>query len=522
MTGNNRNRHWRIASVAALMSAIFAFDLGTGIGVAAAVAYMGAVWLTYGTGSRCWIYVVAAACSVFTIAGLLLSLPAGAIWQPIANRALALGAIWMTALLGVRSLRAEHRWREASYPAPESERGDPATMRLERLEERFRTALESAPMAVLLTDQDGKIVLANKETRRLFGYARDELAGQAVEQLIPERLRRRHVALRRDFDHESSCRRMGTGRELRGLRKDGSEFAVEVGLSQVYTERGLSIVCAMVDITERLALRERQRKLTQELAQRVEELDEAVSALKRSNEDLEQFAYVASHDLQEPLRMVTSYVELLQETYGDALDDEGREFMKFAVDGANRMKLLIRDLLRYSRVGTNEQELVPVDLEVALDDALTGLEVAVKESEAEITRDPLPTIRAVATQISQLFQNLVGNAIKYRGDRRPKIHVGSKRCGRHWEFFVRDNGIGIEPTYFERVFVIFQRLHGREEYSGTGIGLALCKKIVERCGGTIRIESVPGEGTTVYFTLPAVDASVEAEPREPDLVATPS
>jgi len=224
--------------------------------------------------------------------------------------------------------------------------------------------------------------------------------------------------------------------------------------------------------------------------------------LKRSNEDLEQFAYVASHDLQEPLRMITNYLQLLRQRYKDKLDSGANDFIGFSLDGSKRMSQLIHDLLTYSRVGTHGKEFVPTDCEQALANALANLRVAIDEARAEVTHDPLPTVKGDEVQITQLFQNLIGNAVKFRGEAAPRIHVGAQRTGSEWEFSVRDNGIGIAPEDFQRIFVVFQRLHSREKYAGTGIGLSVCKKIVERHGGRIWVESKPGQGTTFYFTLP--------------------
>jgi signal transduction histidine kinase len=224
--------------------------------------------------------------------------------------------------------------------------------------------------------------------------------------------------------------------------------------------------------------------------------------LARSNTELEQFAYVASHDLQEPLRMITGYTNLLARRYAGKLDQDADEFMTFAVNGAKRMHVLINDLLSYSRVGTNGKALTQTNCEDILTRTLASLQVAIAENSATITHDDLPVVLADDTQMGQLFQNLLGNAIKYRGENPPAIHVGCRRDGAHWLLSVKDNGIGIDPRYSERIFVIFQRLHTRDEYSGTGIGLAICKKIVERHGGKIWMESELGQGTTFYFTLP--------------------
>ena len=235
-----------------------------------------------------------------------------------------------------------------------------------------------------------------------------------------------------------------------------------------------------------------------------QELEDRTAALERSNAELEQFAYVASHDLQEPLRTVSSYVQLLAERYASRIDARADRYIGHSVSAVERMYTLINDLLAYSRVGTRGRDLVPTKTANVLDHVLEGLATTIRETAAEITWDPLPTVRADATQLGQLLQNLLGNALKYRGERPPRIHIGVQRQGGRWQFAVRDNGIGIDPEYAERIFLVFQRLHTQDEYSGTGIGLAICEKIVERHGGQLWVESQVGQGATFFFTLPTV------------------
>lgn len=345
----------------------------------------------------------------------------------------------------------------------------------------FRTAVDASPSGVVMVDREGTIILVNRETERLFGYARDELLGRSIELLVPMPARGVHPDFREAFGHEPRSRAMGAGRDLHGRRKDGTEVPVEIGLSPVEIEGGLFVIASVVDISAR---------------------KEADEELRRSNEELERFAYVASHDLQEPLRTVTSYVQLLERRYGEILDDDGREFIGYAVDGARRMQTLIQDLLAFSRVGTRGGAMEPTDLAPVVDTVLGDLGAAIEASDAVVTCDPLPVVLGDAPQLRQLFANLIGNALKFRGEAAPRVHVGARREGARWELAVRDNGIGIEEEYFERIFVIFQRLQPREAYPGTGIGLALCKKIVERHGGRIRVASEPGAGATFSFTLP--------------------
>jgi light-regulated signal transduction histidine kinase (bacteriophytochrome) len=234
-----------------------------------------------------------------------------------------------------------------------------------------------------------------------------------------------------------------------------------------------------------------------------EHLVQTVEELKRSNIELQQFTYVASHDLQEPLRMVASYTQLLAKRYKGRLDSDADEFVAYAVDGCNRMQGLIQDLLAYSHSGSDGKALREISGEAALKEALTNLRATIEESGAVVTHDALPSLMSDNTQVTLIFQNLIGNAIKYRGAELPRVHVSAaKNRGNGWTFSVRDNGLGIEEQYFERIFILFQRLHGRNEFKGTGIGLAICKKTVEKLGGKIWVESQPEKGSTFFFSLP--------------------
>ncbi|MGH9592002.1 MAG: sensor histidine kinase, partial [Bryobacteraceae bacterium] len=286
-------------------------------------------------------------------------------------------------------------------------------------EAKFESLFEAAPQAILTVSTDGRILTANRRTEEMFGCDPGELRGQPLESLLP--------------DSGPKLRSMGAGMELAGRRKDGSEFPVEVGLSSVATEDGMLAMGVISDITER-------KRAERESAQIALEL-------RRSNAELEQFTYVASHDLQEPLRTITSYLQLVERRYADKLDADGAEFIRYAVEGAARMKALIQDLLRLSRAGSQATTFVPVSGQVLLDDAVQNLEVALHESEAEVTFDPLPLVVADRGLLTQVLQNLIGNAIKFRAPGvQPRVHVSGSWQNGEWIFSVRDNGLGIEPS----------------------------------------------------------------------------
>jgi PAS domain S-box-containing protein len=473
---------------------------------------------------------------------------------------------------------------------------------------------------MVVVNRNGEIVLLNVQAEKQFGYRRDELLGRKVKSIIPEGFAERLIADGTRTAAEALAQQIGTGIELNGRRKDGSEFPIEIMLSPLESAEGILVTAAIRDITERkriedalrdseerfrlmasgvkdyanvmldpegfivswneggerlkgyraeeiigqhfsrfysaenirkglpamelkqaketgrfegegwrmrkdgsrflaniviTALRDEKGKLrgfgkiTRDITERrraEEHLTKTMEDLKRSNEELGQFAYVASHDLQEPLRMVASYTQLLAQRYKGRLDSDADEFIAFAVDGCNRMQGLIQDLLSYSRAGANAEPLREISCEGAFEKTLRNLRPTIQDSGATVTHDSLPTIMTDETQLIQVFQNLIANAIKYHGTEPPLVHVSATRnSGNEWVFSVRDNGMGMEPQYFERIFILFQRLHGQKEFAGTGIGLAMCKKIVDRLGGRIWVESQPAKGSTFYFALPAED-----------------
>lgn len=483
-----------------------------------------------------------------------------------------------------------------------------------KAEEHMRLTVEAAPNAMIMVSRTGEIELVNSQTEKLFGYRREELLGQRVEILVPERYRAGHGALRTSFLHEPSARPMGAGRDLFGLRNDGTEVPIEIGLNPISTGQGEFVLAAIIDISERKRAEERLRTANEELSrtnhllervacfvrdlqdriiywnpgatelygfspteaignvshsllrtefpvpvdailtqmrtagawdgellhtrrdgQRItvashwvlhkdsdgrpiailqanlditeriraeEELRKLNAALSRANEDLSHFAFAASHDLQEPLRVITSYAQLLIKGYRGQLDDEASLCVHFITEGTKRMRALLADLLAYTQVTSEEQKPTEsVDLNLLFQKVLENLKAAIEESGAIVTSEPLPVVEGHEAHFIQLFQNLVDNGIKYHGDHTPRIHISVKTDSDAWRVAVADNGIGIAPAYHETVFSVFKRLHGKS-IPGTGIGLAVCQRVVERYGGRIWVESDgDGHGSTFCFTL---------------------
>jgi PAS domain S-box-containing protein len=373
---------------------------------------------------------------------------------------------------------------------------------LRKAEQKFRSLLEAAPDAMIISSADGDISMVNSQAEAMFGYSREELIGRNIRRLVQEWSG--HQAASLDSDQWSSSQQ-----ELWARRKNSHQFPVEISLSPLQTEEGLLLTSAIRDITERkradAAIRELNNTLEQRVTERTRELMRSNEALRRSNEDLNQFAYAASHDLQEPLRMVALYSQIIQKRYAERLDADAQQLFGFVVGGARRMEMLLKDLLAYSQTSSSsEGPAEPVDCGKVIQKVILNLQAAIEENTANITWDPLPTVHAHEIRLVQLLQNLIGNAIKYRSAEPPEIRVSAERRPEEWLFSVKDNGIGIEPEYSQQVFGIFKRLHG-QAYEGTGIGLAICQRIVERYGGRIWVESKPGAGSAFCFTIPPAD-----------------
>lgn len=351
---------------------------------------------------------------------------------------------------------------------------------------RFRLAFDAAPTGVLLLDGHDRIVLLNAAIEKLFGYERAELLGQTTDFLLPARL------------HDAAspfCRtgaRGAANADVAGRRKDGSELPIHVVVSRVESNHGRYTVCSVVDVTERrdveLALRDQSTEL------------------ERSNRELEQFAYAASHDLREPLRMVATYVKLLEREYGERLDDAAHQYIRFAAEGATRLTRLVSDLLEYARIGPKALAFEPVDCNEVLAHVLESLRARIEQAEAEVVSEKLPTVQGDPILIGQVLQNLVENGVKFRAREAPRIRISAEPVGDAWHIHVADNGLGIEPRFHGRIFDLFQRLHTHDHYPGTGMGLAFCKKVIERHGGRVWVESEPGRGSVFSFSLPALRA----------------
>ncbi len=408
----------------------------------------------------------------------------------------------------VRNDDGDLRWVVARGEVECDEAGDPVTfpgavtditdrkraeLALQRNRNQLQTLVEILPVGVLVADADGALVEANDTAREIWGVEAFEAADVSEYDRYPARWADSGDPVDPD---EWTLARVLRGEEV--TEPDVFEIETADGDRRVVMAHGMPVrnddgevtraVATLTDVTER---REYQRKL------------------EESNERLEQFAYAASHDLQEPLRMVSSYLKLIERRYADELDQDGREFIEFAVDGADRMRDMIDGLLEYSRIETRGDPFEPVDLDEVVDDARADLRMRIEESDAAIDVEPLPRVRGDADQLRQVFQNLLRNAVEYSGDDPPRVHVSAERAGSEWVVSVSDEGIGVDPDDADRIFEVFQRLHSHEEHPGTGIGLALCRRIVERHGGEIWVESEPGEGSTFSFTLPAEGSSNE-------------
>jgi PAS domain S-box-containing protein len=342
-------------------------------------------------------------------------------------------------------------------------------------------------MAIVMVDGTGTIVLINAETELLFGWERGELIGQKVELLVPQRHADSHPSLRAYYLADATSRRMGLGRDLYARRKNGQEFPVEIGLNPIRTEEGRFVLAAVVDLTERKEAEDRLRV--------------ANDALVASNLELQQFTYISSHDLQEPLRSVSGFAQLLQMEYGGKLDEKADTYIDHMVRALGRMRKLIGDLRRITKMESRARPLEPTQLDDIFEAAVSLLQSSIRDGGAHDTSDKLPIVLGDAPQLTHLLASLLGNALKYVSEDPPRIHVSALFEEPFWRISIADNGIGIEANYHEMIFEVFRRVHSPRVYPGSGIGLALCRRIVRRHGGDIWVESEAGKGSVFSFTL---------------------
>jgi PAS domain S-box-containing protein len=362
----------------------------------------------------------------------------------------------------------------------------PRVYTLESADSLYRHLVQEMGEGVATLTTDGTIFYSNAQLASFIKVPLDKIIGQKLNNFIlPEDLETYQDIFDRGFKTKSKG-------EIRIKTVDGIIIPVQISINSLKDLKGLYIV--ITDLSE--------HKHHEELKILHYQLKKTVDELKRSNNELQQFAYAASHDLQEPLRMITSFSQLLERRYKDRLDKDAEEFIEFILQGAQSMKHLIDDLLIYAKVTMNPKEFEQVDFENVLNVVQSNLSVSIEENNATITHDPLPNVFADDSQMIQVFQNLIGNAIKFKGKNKPKIHISVQKCENEWKFALEDNGIGIDPENQEKIFEVFNRLHTREEYPGTGVGLSICQKIVERHFGQIWAESELGKGTTFYFTIP--------------------
>jgi len=377
---------------------------------------------------------------------------------------------------------------QPSKPAAPQEPSAP-TVPQTTVEETVRLILDAAPVPLLAVAQDGDIVAANRQVETLLGYGRGELDGRSVDALVPVSQRSKHSGHRAGYAAMPTARPMAPDTHVKAVHRSGTEIAVELGLTPFVTDGQRLVLTTMFEVTDQQDVAAQLRRTQDDLRQREEEV--------------EQFAAVVSHDLQEPLRMVASYTELLRKQYGEQLDERADLYIGKTVEGAQRLNAVVQDLLVYSRVKSRSGSFVPTETGQLVQGVLSELASQIDEASAEVeTEGRLPTIVADSSQLHLVFKNLVRNALEFRrADVPSRVRVGAERRGEHWLFWVADNGLGIDEQHMSRIFGLFHRVHP-EQHEGSGIGLTVCRRIVERHGGKIRVESAIGEGSTFYFTLP--------------------
>ena len=371
-----------------------------------------------------------------------------------------------------------------------------------------RPFVDAAPLPLVVVDMEGRVALMNRAAEKLFGYERGELLGAPVESLLPVRFRKAHPGMVANFFQNPGPRKLGDGRILSAVQKDGSEIPVEISLNLAKEGDRQFAIAAVVDVSERKRLEALQRSLNEELEQRVEErtnvINEVNIALDNSMEEFKQFAYITAHDLQTPLRAVSTYSHFLQQDYSGQLDGTADDYIGRITVGCEKIKSQLDHLLDYFGIDSEGHDPEPVALGDICKEAVQSMAGQIQECSANVQIGPLPTVLAKPGQVSRLFEYLLENALTFRSDAPPAIEISAINNGKEWIVALKDNGIGIAPEHHEEVFRMFRRLHDGKKYPGAGAGLALCRKIVHKNGGMVWVESEPGQGRTFYFTLPAV------------------
>ncbi len=449
-----------------LILLIFLFDISTMTGYIISILYLIPIIIGAWSPTRRTMYLAAVTSSILTIIAIPLK-PAGDIQFAFFNRPVSLIAIWLAVLLEDQYISRQKRAEEA----------------IKQSEQRLRYHVENSPMAVV--EWDSKFIVTHwaGAAEKIFGWTSLETVGRPIMEL--NLIYQEDVPLvQRTMANLTDGKSTQVVSANRNITKDGRILYCTWYNSVVIDERGemASVLSLVSDNTAQVR---------------------ADEELKRSNDELQQFAYVASHDLQEPVRMVINYLSLLERRNKGRLDPKSEEYLNFALDGGVRMRQLISDLLLYSRIDTQGKEFVPVNMQEVVSKTLILLKLPIEESDAEIIVRPLPTIMADESQMMQVMQNLISNALKFRGPDRPVISVSSTQGAKGWTIAVTDNGIGLDMQYADKIFQMFQRLHTGSEYPGTGVGLAVAKKIIDRHGGRIWVESKAGKGATFFFTIPS-------------------
>lgn len=465
---NEKFKPWFVGYAISILFAILVVDIGIPLGVAAGTLYVPLVLFGWYISDIRSIVILALAATLFTGLGFLLSPSGSSLGVALANRTISVLAIWITAF----QLYHNRRKKVALKYSEE----------LRQAEERFRSVVEQAPNAIILVDKAGVISMVNGRTEELFGYERSTLIGSKQDVLIPNKT---SGGTSKYFT--SSFIDNMEGKNFTARRKDGTEIQIEISLNEIKIDDKDMTLATMVDVTA--------QKKQEEL------IGKQMSELQRKNNELEQLAYIASHDLQEPLRTVSNYLQVIKEDFETQLFPGMNQYLGRIGQAVERMATLVRALLDYSRLGLN-QRLKETNCEKLVKEVISDLGSQIERTEALIQVEKLPTLLTYKTEFRQLFQNLISNALKFRkDDERCKIFIGCEKLEEHWKFFVKDNGIGIDPMNFDRVFQIFQQLHRNGKFTGNGIGLANCKKIADLHGGDIWVESKLKEGAIFHFTI---------------------